>query len=51
MLSRLAWAFSSPAIGDSSLDVVHKLLIAVAALVAGHRLSGTQASVAVVPGP
>ena len=34
----------------SSLDVVHGLLIAVASLVADHRLSGMQASVAVAQG-
>ena len=37
VLSLLAWALSSAAIGDASL-VVHRLLIAVASLVAEPRL-------------
>ena len=37
VLSLLAWAFSSAAIGNASL-VVHKLLVAVASLVAEHGL-------------
>ena len=49
MLSLLAWAFSNAAIGDAS-PVVHKLLVAVASLVAEHGLQGTHASVAGIPG-